>query len=393
MENEAKTQIVERSVKSRQSNFELLRIVLMVLIVLHHFCVNSGLFGLIDLNNITANTIILQFLAIFGKMGIAVFVLISGYFMINSKITFKKIFLLWSEALFYHLIIGIIFWATGYSGFSKSEFIKYLFYVTVFFDNGFVPTYLGLMLLSPFINKAIKSLTQKQFFITNVLLFVLFSTITTITFRIGNVSYFVSMLIIYMIGAYLRLYPNSKIDSKKCGFILFTVSVFVTWLSIIVVDFVGPKVGFDYYFYMASNQASILMISSAVGMFIWFKNMNIKQNKIINTIAHSTIGVLFIHANSDAMRQWLWQDVCKNTTFFTSPYFILIAIGVSLAVYFVCVAIDLVRWQLLEKPIVNALDKKDFFNKVQNKCINLMNKIFFWFSNEKKEIEEVKEEK
>ena len=33
-----------------------------------------------------------------------------------------------------------------------------------------------------------------------------------------------------------------------------------------------------------------------------------KHVKLINTISASTFGVLLIHANSDFMRQWLWND-------------------------------------------------------------------------------------
>jgi hypothetical protein len=55
--------------RERDSNFELLRILLMMLIVLHHYCVNSGLPQIMNLNTLTANTILVQFMAIWGKVG------------------------------------------------------------------------------------------------------------------------------------------------------------------------------------------------------------------------------------------------------------------------------------------------------------------------------------
>lgn len=79
-------------------------------------------------------------------------------------------------------------------------------------------------------------------------------------------------------------------------------------------------------------------------MFIYvFKNLNIKQSKLINTIAASTFGVLLIHANSDTMRQFLWKDVLKNTSMYGTPYLFLYAIGSVLGVYIICTIIDVLR--------------------------------------------------
>jgi peptidoglycan/LPS O-acetylase OafA/YrhL len=39
----------------RESNFELLRIVAMLIIVLHHYCVNSGLINLVNADIVSGN--------------------------------------------------------------------------------------------------------------------------------------------------------------------------------------------------------------------------------------------------------------------------------------------------------------------------------------------------
>lgn len=54
-----------------------------------------------------------------------------------------------------------------------------------------------------------------------------------------------------------------------------------------------------------SDSNRILAVAVAISTFLWLKNLNISYNKIINAIGGSTFGVLLIHANSDAMRQWL----------------------------------------------------------------------------------------
>ena len=74
----------------RDSNFELFRIVLMLLIVAHHYVVNSGISQLYDFNHITGNMIFLQLFGFAGKIGINFFVFITVYFMIKSQFKFRK---------------------------------------------------------------------------------------------------------------------------------------------------------------------------------------------------------------------------------------------------------------------------------------------------------------
>lgn len=72
--------------KIRESNIELLRIVAMFMIVVSHYVLHSG----IDYNSMSIgfNRVILE-IANLGDIGVIVFVLITGYFSINSKQPFK----------------------------------------------------------------------------------------------------------------------------------------------------------------------------------------------------------------------------------------------------------------------------------------------------------------
>lgn len=88
---------------ARSSNIELLRIIMMIAIIAHHFVVNSGITKLYDFNNITGNMIFLQIFGFAGKAMINGFLLISGYFMIKSKTSFKKILRLYLQIKFYVL--------------------------------------------------------------------------------------------------------------------------------------------------------------------------------------------------------------------------------------------------------------------------------------------------
>jgi len=86
-------------VVKRDSNFELLRIVSMLFIIAHHLAHHGGYkFGqLFNLDNF-----ILTFFISGGKLGVSLFVMITGYYMIKAKdIKISKLFGLELQVLFY----------------------------------------------------------------------------------------------------------------------------------------------------------------------------------------------------------------------------------------------------------------------------------------------------
>jgi hypothetical protein len=122
-----------------------------------------------------------------------------------------------------------------------------------------------------------------------------------------------------------------------------------------------------YHFVSESNK--IFAVTVAVSTFLWFKNINLKYSKIINIIGGTTFGVLLIHANSDAMRHWLWKDTvdCVGHYSLPLPQLILFSIGAVLAIFFICSAIDRVRQLLIEEPFFNWYDKKNISQRITEK--------------------------
>lgn len=99
--------------KERNSNLELYRIVTMLLIVAHHYVVNSGLIQIMPNSETTNNSIFLYIFGMWGKTGINCFMLITGYFMCKSNITIRKFLKLLLEVEFYKIIIYFIFIISG----------------------------------------------------------------------------------------------------------------------------------------------------------------------------------------------------------------------------------------------------------------------------------------
>lgn len=342
---------------SRDSNFELFRIILMLAIVAHHYVVNSGFSSLYDFNNITGNMIFLQLFGFAGKIGINCFVFITGYFMIKSQFKFQKLLKLYLEIKFYKLVIYIIFLITGYETFSFSGFLKTVFSVAYGVELGFTGTFVFMYALIPFMNAMLLNLNKKLHLTLIGILVFLYTFISTFMLHdtYSNLGW---MITTYIIAAYVRLYPCKWFKNKKLYIWGTIISIILSWISILVVDFVGVKVGFQSYNHMVAGEHKFLALACSFSLFMLFKNIKIKKNRFINTIAASTFGVLLIHANSDTMRQFLWRDLLKNMSYYDSPYLIIHAVVSVIAVYIVCVCIDQCRIHFLEKPLFNYIEKR-----------------------------------
>lgn len=119
----------------------------------------------------------------------------------------------------------------------------------------------------------------------------------------------------------------------------------------------NTNMGGNFYYFFVVDSNKPLAVVTAIFAFLFFKNLKIKYSKLVNTVAASTFGVLLIHANSDTMRRWLWQDVLNNVEHFDDNICLHAFLSVF-AVYVICTLIDFLRIKMLEKPFFRWFDKK-----------------------------------
>ena len=344
--------------RQRQSGIELFRIISMLLIVAHHYVVNSGVLDVISLNPTSVNSIFLYIFGGWGKIGINCFVLITGYFMCTSKISAKKFLKLLFEIELYKIIIYLIFVLTGYEQISLTGIVKAILPITAVAQN-FTGCFLIFFLLIPFLNMLIKSMSKRQHAFLLVVLLTVYSLIATLPKFYVVMNYVSWFIVLYFVASFIRLYPIKLYEktlfwgiATAICFILCALSVAVmAWLST-KYDFAKDKI---YYFVSDSNKLSALIM--AICAFMFFKNLKF-QSKFINGVASTMFGVLLIHANSDTMRKWLWGDVIKAAQSVLGENAILHAIISVVVIFVVCIIIDYLRILLIEKPIFKALGDK-----------------------------------
>lgn len=346
----------------RSSNLELYRIVCMLMIVAHHFVVNSGLTtknGPLLSDFTSSNCFFLILFGAWGKTGINCFLMITGYFMCTSKITLRKFIKLIGQIYLYKLLLYPILLVAGYETLSPVRIVMVLMPIWGFKSN-FVSCFIGFWLTIPFLNLLIQNMTKRQHEWLLILLLGMFSLLGSIPkFNVG-MEYVIWFGIIYLLASYIRLYPEPIFDNQRVWGWMTLLSIIFAVASVVGIRILlGGKVSLSYYFLADSNK--IFAVAVAFCSFLWFKNMKIGYNKIINAFGAGTFGVLLIHANSDAMRQWLWKDfvdVIGHYKTLTTGELALYSICVVLAIFVICNLIDQFRIATLEKWFFNWYDSK-----------------------------------
>ena len=366
---------VEIANKTRSSNLELYRIVCMIMIVAHHYVVNSGFTsegGALTIDFSSRNSIFLSLFGAWGKTGINCFLMITGYFMCTSQITMRKFIKLLGQVYLYRWLLYILLLWGGYETLSIRRVAMILMPTWGFTDN-FTGCFIFFWLTIPFINILVHNMTKRQHEILTMLslcIYTFLGSIPTFSVTFNYISWF---SIIYLIASYIRIYPHPMFDRKRLWGWLTLLNITLAVVSIVIARILlRAQLSSAYFFISDSNK--ILSVLIAVCSFIWFKNINIQYSKIINSFGAGTFGVLLIHANSDAMRNWLWKKTIDVVNHYTLPlgYLAIYSIGVVLAVFIICNIIDQRRIVTLEKMFLNCYDHwfAEKVNKLVDKVIN-----------------------
>ena len=118
------------SKKIRNSNFELMRIISMFLIVLYHTICHGHVIQNSTTPFLKTFFLILEIITI---VHVNSFVLVSGYYQCESEFKIKKIIKLWLLNLFYGLTFIFIFSYFNIIEISKFSIIKNLFVIVLFY--------------------------------------------------------------------------------------------------------------------------------------------------------------------------------------------------------------------------------------------------------------------
>lgn len=351
----------------RKSNIELLRIFAMLLIVAHHIGVHSGFDLSADIPVI--NQLWIQLIQMGGKIGVNVFVLISGYFLITAEsLKLHKVLKLWLQLITYALAFFGLFLVLGQAEYSKEALLNCFKPIT----RGtwwFASTYFVLFLLSPYINIGLRAMsreTYRGFLLLLLLCWCIVPTFTTSMLQSNSLLWFVFL---YALAGYIRLYVDLKTIKPGICFITTVLMIVLTWILATYLDHRGVENVFNArsgeYFYHMQN-LPILLISAT--LFLSFLAWDIGCVPFINVVSSATFGVYLIH-DYGPMRKLLWQTIFENTRYAHRKLLIPYTGVQILAVFAVCAAIELLRIYAIERAYGKHLEP------LSQKCVGLLKKL------------------
>ncbi len=341
----------------RDSSIELLRIISMIMILFHHFALHGDFIW--NASDLTIPHFWYNFILMGGKVGVNIFVLISGYFLISKKeslFNFKRILKFWGQVFFYSIFIYLLFCIFGKVQIDVKTLIKTLFPIT-FSKWWFASVYFVLYLLHPFLNKFLNALNKRDYQYFLILILFLSSIIPTITgsnFQGNSLTWFITL---YAIGGYIKIFSLNNKFNLKHYVVLWILCSFLTYSLSVIFTFLTTKYdGFASYITYFYNQENILILSISISMFMIFTKLKIKYSKYINVIGSCTFGVYLIHEH-DLIRTFLWKFLFKNASYQNSLLIIPYSIIVVIVVFLILTFIDLIRQRFVEKPIMKLIDK------------------------------------
>ena len=196
----------------RESNFELLRIVSMLLLIAHHFCVHSGI-----LNTDSSNKIITFIFLPVGKICFVAFIAISMWFLVDKSFKATRWLKTWCEVFFYSVtfcLISLIINKPN-SFFGVIHSLGSSFFPIAGNSHGFASSYLLFYLLFPFISKLMSITNKKQHIILLGIVFyaqIFEQILNKITFYSQPIfSELLLFVFCYLLMFCLKKYPIKKI--------------------------------------------------------------------------------------------------------------------------------------------------------------------------------------
>ena len=109
--------------------------------------------------------------------------------------------------MFYKIVISTLFWTSGTFPINLKDFVKTILPIYSI-DKDFTVCFLVFYLFIPFLNKLLRAINEKEFLCLLGLLcftYIFMGTLPKFKVTMNYVSWFV---VIYFIGAYLKLYPK-----------------------------------------------------------------------------------------------------------------------------------------------------------------------------------------
>ena len=335
---------------TRQSNFELLRLVSMLLVLtLHGYGVALGNPPKVDFQLSPLSASFRVLMESLSLICVNVFVLISGWFGIKPSIKGLASFLF--QCFYFSIGVTIVAPLIGIGNPLRIEDIGSMFFFGKYY-YWFIKCYICLYILAPVLNSFVET-AQKIVVLMVILCLFGMQTIygwtgTMLDFDRGYSV--MSFVILYLIARYIRIYGGKVFSLNKWQdlVIYLGLSIAIAAIYIVAVNLELVKLASHWLVFV-----NPLVVISSVFFLLFFSKLNI-QSKSINYLSRSAFAVYLFHLNTKIWDGFL--ETCYNTfTIHKGGSGIVLVFCFLLVIYIVSILIDQIRL-LCWKPIGKGLD-------------------------------------
>ena len=337
---------------------DLAKLFVMFTIVCAHI-MDGGLFPLAyDAHPVLSRFVFYFLYCLFA--GLTVYALATGYLLINSKCKYTRLLSLWVQMVFTGLLVTVVLKATGLVEISFKDF------TTVFRPLSskcwwYMSSYFIVALFAPLLNEGIRRVPRQRL---EMLFLVAFPLICISEFFTKKGFVVIEhgfcadwLLLLYVLGAYLRLYqPFRNLKPRVCFAAVLVIVTLTSGVDAFVPTLNVPfltKVFGNFRYYDLASPSILLM---GVFLFTGFCNLKIENPRVVKTLkflSPAILGVYLIHFQP-FLRERCLEPFLSRLDVGSLGLALLVVFGGGFVVFFVCLALDLLRVRLFDLLRVNA---------------------------------------
>lgn len=351
----------------RQANFELLRIAAMLMIITLHYLGKGGVIALFPFAAKDNPASVLGWLVeAFCIVAVNCYVLISGYFCVESVWKPGRVLSLLCQILFYSLLIPSLFLLFGAESAQELGFYYWREFVLPIESEHywFATAYLIMYLFAPFLAAGVRQMEKRQLQIVTALLLCFFSlgkTIFPVYFETDKSGYdFGWFLCLFLVGGYIGKYGISWLEKQSHAVGVYFLSGVWIWLLAFACNTLSDRGEFfAYYANRLYDYNHLLCLVGAVALFYVFKNLRMREGRFadwVRRLAPCAFGVYLLHEHKLVRFEWMkWLGVEKvKESFWFVPHMI----GCVLLVYVIGTAVDAARAWLFARAAGAARSRR-----------------------------------
>lgn len=347
------------TVNKRNSNIEILRLVSMLCIIIHHAVLygDSVYQGAYCLNKYFA-----CFFYFGGKFGSNVFFAIASYFLIKKEVkyNFIQIKKVWISTLFYTICFFMLNCVIGFKNLEIRDILE-TFLPISYKAYWFITAYIGILILSPILNIIINYLDSDKYKSFLILYGLMITFPATFLPRAkpyyDECHLFLCIFIYLLIGYFKKGYGSHFFENKNLvkGMLLGAILLLFSQISIL---FLGHKLGSssienNAVFWMTGESFPMLLLSMTIS--IYFIKKPSRSCIFVNKVSRGCLDVYLIHMNH-FFYNFLWNDLFPVNHYYSLKMFPLIIFGIALIVLILGLLIGNIRICIFDK--INKLKSK-----------------------------------